>query len=110
MGVKLCERTIESQQHSMQRSASSVECNEAMWEGPVMQKVKVHHQVCESPAGTLEHPMTNEILYDQESLVRITCKHIQLIVMCKYYRAFCIRSFNNMFMYVNSSVSALNSV
>ncbi|KAG1935211.1 telomere repeats-binding bouquet formation protein [Pimephales promelas] len=68
MGVKLCERTIESQQHSMQRSASSVECNEAMWEGPVMQKVKVHHQVCESPAGTLEHPMTNEILYDQESL------------------------------------------
>ncbi|XDV29179.1 hypothetical protein PO909_032329 [Leuciscus waleckii] len=68
MGVKLWEGAIESQQHSMQRSASSVECNEAMWEGSVMQKVKVHHRVCESPAETLEHPITNEIPYDQESL------------------------------------------
>ncbi|XP_077049859.1 telomere repeats-binding bouquet formation protein 1 isoform X2 [Siphateles boraxobius] len=68
MGVKLWERAIESQQHTMQRSASFVECNEAMWEGPVMQKVKVEHRVCESPAGTLEHPITNEIPYDQESL------------------------------------------
>lgn len=72
MGVKMWERAIESQQHSMQKSASSVECNEAMWEGPVMQKVRVHLRVCESPAGTLEHPITNEIPYDQESLVRIT--------------------------------------
>lgn len=78
MGVKLWERAIESQQHSMQRSASSVECNEAMWEGPVMQKVKVHHRVFESPAGTLEHPITNEIPYDQESLVRITCNTYNL--------------------------------
>lgn len=72
MGVKMWERAIESQQHSMQKSASSVECNEAMWEGPVMQKVRVHLRVCESAAETHEHPITNEIPYDQESLVRIT--------------------------------------
>ncbi|XP_048023670.1 telomere repeats-binding bouquet formation protein 1 isoform X1 [Megalobrama amblycephala] len=72
MGVKLWERDIESQQRSMQRSASSVECNEAMWECSVMRKVKGHHRVCEelhiTPAGTLEHPITNEIPYNQESL------------------------------------------
>ncbi|XP_067276153.1 telomere repeats-binding bouquet formation protein 1 isoform X2 [Pseudorasbora parva] len=72
MGVKLWERAIESQQHSMQRSASSLECNEAMWEGSVMRKVKGYHRVCDelltTPAGNREHPITKEILYNQESL------------------------------------------
>ncbi|XP_052007865.1 telomere repeats-binding bouquet formation protein 1-like [Xyrauchen texanus] len=76
IGTKQWRSDTESQQHSMQRSASSVECNEEWWEwDSVMQKVKGHHRVCEelhtTPAGTPDQPTTNQRPYDKESLVSI---------------------------------------
>ncbi|XP_050991692.1 telomere repeats-binding bouquet formation protein 1 isoform X2 [Labeo rohita] len=70
IGVKLWERDAEIQQSSNQRSASSVECNEAWWEGSVIRKVKGYHRVWElhtNPEGTLEQPVTNEIPYSKEN-------------------------------------------
>uniref|UniRef100_A0A9J7X3S1 Telomere repeat binding bouquet formation protein 1 n=2 Tax=Cyprinus carpio TaxID=7962 RepID=A0A9J7X3S1_CYPCA len=71
IGVKLWEKDTEIQQSSNQRSASSVECNEAWWEGSVMRKVKGYHRVCgelhTNPAGTLERPITKEITYNKEN-------------------------------------------
>lgn len=79
IGVKLWERDTKIQQRS-NLVASSVECNEAWWEGSVMRKLKGYHRVCgelhTTPAGTLERPITNEIPYSKENLVRMTCKHI----------------------------------
>ncbi|XP_026142904.1 telomere repeats-binding bouquet formation protein 1 isoform X2 [Carassius auratus] len=70
-GVKLRGKDTEIQQSSNQRSASSVECNEAWWEGSVMRKVKGYHRVCgelhTTLAGPLERPITNEIPYNKEN-------------------------------------------
>ncbi|XP_052439088.1 telomere repeats-binding bouquet formation protein 1 isoform X4 [Carassius gibelio] len=70
-GVKLWGKDTEIQQSSNQRSASSVECNEAWWEGSVMRKVKGYHRVCgelhTTLAGPLERPITNEIPYNKEN-------------------------------------------
>ncbi|XP_058607890.1 telomere repeats-binding bouquet formation protein 1 isoform X3 [Onychostoma macrolepis] len=68
IGVKQWERDTEIQQRGNQRSASSVECNEAWWEGSVMRKVKGYHRVCgELHTGTLERPITNEMAYNKEN-------------------------------------------
>uniref|UniRef100_A0A8C2FH81 Myb-like domain-containing protein n=1 Tax=Cyprinus carpio TaxID=7962 RepID=A0A8C2FH81_CYPCA len=71
IGVKLWERDTKIQQRS-NLVASSVECNEAWWEGSVMRKLKGYHRVCgelhTTPAGTLERPITNEIPYSKENL------------------------------------------
>uniref|UniRef100_A0A672N2C3 Myb-like domain-containing protein n=1 Tax=Sinocyclocheilus grahami TaxID=75366 RepID=A0A672N2C3_SINGR len=71
IGVKLWEKDTEIQQSSNQRSTSSVECNEAWWEGSVMRKVKGYYRVCgelhTTPAETLERPITNEIPYNKEN-------------------------------------------
>ncbi|XP_073706310.1 telomere repeats-binding bouquet formation protein 1 [Garra rufa] len=70
IGVKLWERDTEIQQSSNQKSASSLECNEAWWEGSVMRKVKGYHRVWElhaTPAKTLERPITNEIPYNKDN-------------------------------------------
>ncbi|KAL1257094.1 hypothetical protein QQF64_012639 [Cirrhinus molitorella] len=71
IGVKLRERDTETQQSSNQKSASSVELNEAWWEGSVMRKVKGYHRVWElntTPADTLERPITNEIWNSKDNL------------------------------------------
>lgn len=69
IGKKLWERDPESQPHSMKRSDSHVECDDELWEGSVMRKVKGNHRVYGEfraiPAGT---PITSEILQDQDSL------------------------------------------
>ncbi|XP_059362825.1 telomere repeats-binding bouquet formation protein 1 isoform X2 [Carassius carassius] len=70
-GVKLWGKDTEIQQSSNQRSASSMECNEAWWEGSVMRKVKGYHRVFgelhTTLAGTIERPNTNEIPYNKEN-------------------------------------------
>ncbi|XP_051953234.1 telomere repeats-binding bouquet formation protein 1-like [Xyrauchen texanus] len=75
IGEKQWDRGTESQRHSMQRSASSVECNEEWWEDSVIRKVKVRHRVCEelltTSPGTPDQPITSQRPYIQESLVSI---------------------------------------
>ncbi len=87
IGVKLWGKDTEIQQSSNQRSASSVGCNEALREGSVMRKVKGYHQECgelhTTPTGTQERPITNEMPYNKENTVRMTCKHINRYLMCK---------------------------